>query len=362
LAVAHGLRGRGHEVIVFEEAPTLRTSGAAVSIWFNGAAALTKLGLPLQGIGAPIDRLEQRTVDGVIMFDLDAARLARQFGVAAVTVPRRLLLERLAADLDRSLSFGRAVRSVHVAGRGAFVELDDGEVVDADLVIGADGARSVVRSVFSSDGPPTPTGWVAFQGLSVLPVPLASETKAITIVGDEGYFGLLPAGAGLLQWWFHHRAPSERPAEDLRSILRKRYRRWPDPVPQVLDAITEADIEFWPYVRHRVPKTFVRPGVALIGDAVHAMPPSLAQGASLTLEDAWVLCRELAETADLNAALRSYQRERRWRVAFVSAVASTEVVQGADRPWMRWVTPSSAAVTRTYGFCMRVLGSSLEWR
>jgi FAD-dependent urate hydroxylase len=170
----------------------------------------------------------------------------------------------------------------------------------------------------------------------------------------------MPAGAGLMQWWFHHRAPSERPFRDLKVILQDRYRRWPDPVPQLLDAITDADIEYWPYVRHRVPKTFVRPGVALIGDAVHAMPPSLAQGASLTLEDAWVLCRELTEASDPDVALRSYQRERRWRVALVSAAASTKVVQDADRPWLRWVTPSPAAVTRSYGFCMRVVSSSLK--
>jgi FAD-dependent urate hydroxylase len=358
LSVAHGLRANGHEVVVIEEAPALRTSGAAVSIWFNGAAALTKLGVSLDGIGARIDRLEQRTVEGRVMFSLDAARLARRFGVAAVTVPRRLL-QRLAVDVERSLLFGRRVHSVQVHGHGAAVELDDGEVVDADLVIGADGARSVVRSVFRSDGPAVPTGWVAFQGLSALPLSLADTTKAVTIVGDGGYFGLMPAGDGLLQWWFHHRAPPKRPSGDLTTILRDRYRAWPGPVPQLLEAITEADVEYWPYVRHRVPRTFVGPRVALIGDAVHAMPPSLAQGASLTLEDAWVLNRELAAAVDPEGALRSYQRERRWRVAVVSALAGTKTAQDADRPWLRWVTPSPAALTWTYGRCLRAVSSAL---
>ncbi len=102
--------------------------------------------------------------------------------------------------------------------------------------------------------------------------------------------------------------------------------------------------------------------MALIGDAVHAMPPSLAQGASLTLEDAWVLTRELARGADSYAALRSYQRERHWRVALVSAVASTRTVQDADRPWLRGFTPSRAALTWTYGLCMRAVSNSLASR
>ncbi len=45
LAVARGLRELSHEVVIIEEAPSLRTSGAAVSLWFNGTAALIKLGV-----------------------------------------------------------------------------------------------------------------------------------------------------------------------------------------------------------------------------------------------------------------------------------------------------------------------------
>jgi FAD-dependent urate hydroxylase len=359
LALAQGLRAGGHQVVVIEEAPALRTSGAAISIWFNGAAALNRLGVSLDGLGARIDRLEQRTVEGRVMFDLDAARLARRFGVAAVTVPRRRLLERLAIDLDRDLWFGRGVRSVRPGDGRAVVGLDDGEIVEADLVIGADGAHSVVRSVFSPGGPAAPTGWVAFQGLSALPLPLTAGTKAVTIVGQGGYCGLMPAGEGLLQWWFHHRAPPERPPGQLADLLRERYRRWPDPVPQLLATITDDDIEHWPYVRHRVPRTFVRPGVALIGDAVHAMPPSLAQGASLTLEDAWVLVRELARVADPAAAPRSYQRQRRWRATLVSYVAGTKVAQNADAALFRLTAPPPGALNWAYGLCMRGLSSAL---
>jgi 2-polyprenyl-6-methoxyphenol hydroxylase-like FAD-dependent oxidoreductase len=82
--------------------------------------------------------------------------------------------------------------------------------------------------------------------------------------------------------------------------------------------IVGAGIECWPYVRHRAPARYAGPGVVLIGDAVHAMLPSLAQGVSQTLEDAWVLARELERRPDPADALLAYQRGRRLNVIAVS--------------------------------------------
>jgi 2-polyprenyl-6-methoxyphenol hydroxylase-like FAD-dependent oxidoreductase len=61
--------------------------------------------------------------------------------------------------------------------------------------------------------------------------------------------------------------------------------------------------------------------VALIGDAVHAIPPVLAQGANQSIEDAWVLARELQTAPTVPQALARYQAERRRKVSMVSRAA-----------------------------------------
>jgi 2-polyprenyl-6-methoxyphenol hydroxylase-like FAD-dependent oxidoreductase len=67
--------------------------------------------------------------------------------------------------------------------------------------------------------------------------------------------------------------------------------------------------------------------VVLIGDAVHAIPPVLAQGANQSIEDAWVLCQELEASPLISGALESYQKERRRKVAAVSRVARWQMLR-----------------------------------
>src|SRR5207302_2833691 len=101
LALARGLHAQGQHVTVVEAAYALRTSGATVQIWFNGMAALRNLGISLDGIGQRIDLLEGRCWDGSARSEVNAALLARRFGVPAVTIARRRLLEHLAEGLPQ---------------------------------------------------------------------------------------------------------------------------------------------------------------------------------------------------------------------------------------------------------------------
>jgi 2-polyprenyl-6-methoxyphenol hydroxylase-like FAD-dependent oxidoreductase len=88
LAAAHLLGRGGHRVTVVGEAGRLRTSGAAVSLWFSGATVLPRLTVGAETTGAPTGRLLQGSTDGRIMFDLDASRLAARFGASSLLSPR----------------------------------------------------------------------------------------------------------------------------------------------------------------------------------------------------------------------------------------------------------------------------------
>src|SRR6202035_161026 len=99
LAAARALRADGHEVVVFEQAPGLRRTGAAVTLWSNGTGILGDLGVSLDGVGAPIDVLETRDHRGKVLASVDVARAAARYGHPHICLPRRRLLERLADRL-----------------------------------------------------------------------------------------------------------------------------------------------------------------------------------------------------------------------------------------------------------------------
>src|SRR5690349_13132650 len=116
LALARGLLADGHAVRVFERAPALRTGGAAVTIFSNGAAAAAGLGTPVTGLGARIDTLSFCTPDGRPFARADMTLLRRRTGFGVATVPRAAILERFADGLPPgTVGYGLAVDTVAVS-------------------------------------------------------------------------------------------------------------------------------------------------------------------------------------------------------------------------------------------------------
>jgi len=363
LATARGLTAAGHEVRVFERAPQLRATGGAVTLWSNGIGVLDAFGVDLDGAGRSIDSFEAWRDDGRPIWNIDVARIRRRLGYGALTIPRFRLVERLAATLpDGVVELGRDVTSIEADDDAVRVHFADGTSAAGDVAIGADGYRSVVRRLLIGDEA-RPTGWVTWQGLFATDHPLAAGTVGVNVIGRGGVCGLLPAGAGLLQWWFELRAStSDEIALEPVEMLRKRFGSWRSPVPEIVDQITEA--EAFPHVRHRVPQVWGGLRSTLVGDAAHVMPPALAQGANQSLEDAWVLATTL-KADDVTAGLRSYERARRRRVAAVSRLATIATTQ-QERPWSRVSRLPSRPLTTIYGLALRsasmLLSSPVEQR
>ena len=131
--------------------------------------------------------------------------------------------------------------------------------------------------------------------------------------------------------------------------MRDRFQHYADPVPKVLAAITDAGL--YPHVIHEVPDVWGLARTTLVGDAAHAFPPTLAQGANQTLEDAWMLTRTLTEpSGDLTTALRNYEQRRTRKVRRVSRLARTELTNKPPHPLVRRLAPMipRSLISRAY--------------
>ncbi|MCX5609565.1 MULTISPECIES: NAD(P)/FAD-dependent oxidoreductase [unclassified Streptomyces] len=300
LATAIGLRRAGWAVTVLEGRTALERYGTAFGIHPTAQAALERLGLgeALRAHAVPYRDARIRRPDGTVLAALPLERIERKAGRPELLIARPRLIDALLAELDRT--GGAEI----VYGR----RLTDPAGLEADLVVGADGINSAVRTAyFGRTSGPRAIGSVAWIGIAGFETGVYGETW-----GEGRFFGMTPVEPGRTNWYAT--VPDATTADELRDA----FAGWHDPIPRVL---AETDPATWIRyeMRHLHPAlpAFVAAGrVALVGDAAHAMTPNLGQGACTALLDAEALTRAVAEIAavgpgGLPAALRAYDTERR---------------------------------------------------
>jgi FAD-dependent urate hydroxylase len=382
ISVARALLRDGHDVTVFDRRSNAQAGGGAVTIWSNGETVLQQLGVDMDGAGQLLSSVQVTTSSGHPLATLDVTSMVNRLGAPVRMVPRRVLLARLLEGFPthRIRCDSRAI-GVAALPNGVQVKFEDGSLIDADLLIGADGLHSMVRGVIGAEDP-EPTGWCSWQGLVTLPDVAPSHVAKI-VVGEHGNTGLWPAGGSEVQWWFdlpwsHDFVRPQRPIDAIRS----HFTGWSDSVDLVLAKLTDDDLARSPYphFRHPIPR-HGHGALTLLGDAAHTMPPTLAQGTNQALLDTMVLRKALsdfqkktdARFADLPSALRWYEKTRRRQVMAVSRVASLQVSHGeavlrpaaliSDRlqtwaltTFIRWTSHRrmSAEISRDLGTAMRV--------
>ncbi|MFJ8594121.1 FAD-dependent monooxygenase [Streptomyces sp. NPDC093598] len=306
LTAAVALHRRGLRVTVLERARSLEPVGAAISLAPNALRALDVIGLgdEIRGLAAWSGDGGLRTPSGRWFSRSSAEAAAARFGGPLVLLHRATLIECLAALLPAD-----AVRTDAAAaladsggpGRPARVTTADGEL-EADLVVGADGLRSAVRgALFPRHPGPVYSGFTTWR--VVIPVPGARFASHETW-GRGRIWGTHPLKDGRVYAYGGALTPAGgRAPDDEKSELLRRFGDWHDPIPAVLAATRPEDV-----LRHDVhhiaePLPAYHHGrVALLGDAAHAMPPSLGQGGNQAIEDAVVLAHHCDDLAAYTAA------------------------------------------------------------
>ncbi|GHB26822.1 monooxygenase [Streptomyces viridiviolaceus] len=306
LTAAAALHRGGLQVTVLERAGSLQPIGAAISLSPNALRALDVIGIgdEIRDLAAWQGDGGLRTPGGRWLSRSDADAAAERFGGPLVLLHRATLIDSLAALLPPDAVRTAVTASVADPGdadRPARVRTPDGEL-EADLVVAADGIHSAVRRVLFPRHPgPVYSGFTTWR--VVIPVPgvrFASHESW----GPGRIWGTHPLKDGRVYAYAAAVTPAEGHApDDERAELLRRYGDWHDPIPAVLAAARPEDV-----LRHDVHHiaeplpAYHRGRVALLGDAAHAMPPTLGQGGNQAVEDAIVLAHHHADLAAYTAA------------------------------------------------------------
>jgi len=316
MALGIELRKRGVIVDLVEIDPQWRVYGAGITVNGAGLRAFGNLGvLPaIIAQGACSDGVDLCAPNGMVVAQLPTPRVAGpdipgSGGILRPVLARILSQATLAAGVRVRL--GVSFTKIDAHADAVQVEFTDGSRGSYDLVAGADGLGSQVRSAVFS-GAPTPryTG----QGIWRATVPLVPEiTRACMFMGRLTKAGFNPVSREDMYLFVTDERPlNERiPEAQWLATLKGLLAEFSGPVAKVREALhAQSPIVYRPLEALLVPAPWHRGRVVLLGDAVHATTPHLAAGAAISVEDAIVLTDVLAGAASVDAALQAYHSRR----------------------------------------------------
>ncbi len=352
LAAAIQLARAGVVVDVFEAKPELNALGSGISLQGNALRAFAELGVweearaagyPFDGMGmrapGPQAPVIARNTEGDGGAVVSGVRLPSAMGMPRADLTR--ILHDAAVTAGATVHFGQRVTGVVTGPDHAEPVLESGSAGRYDLVIGADGLHSTVRSALSITTEPEHTGmgiWRAFVSR-----PADVEFTELYYGGPCYIAGYTPTGEDSMYAFLVADAQDhfQLPAAEGAALMIEQSRAYGGPWEQVradLAAGTAAVNYTW-FTHHMVPGPWNRGRAVIIGDAAHSCPPTIAQGAAQGLEDALVLTELLVDRDALDEGLWEAFHDRRLERAAAIIDASVQLAE-----WQRDGVDHSADV------------------
>ena len=336
LAVALFLSRQGHRVTLFERFAEPKPLGSGLLLQPGGQAVLDALGLgaEIRALGRPVHRLfGKETGRGRVVLDVPYAPLGAD--IHAIGIHRAALFGVLLGAVKAArlpIETNIEIAGIDYADGGKpMLQLADGRHLGPfDLVVDALGSRSAIAERLFGPRLHQPLAWGALW--ATLPWPSAGFDQATL---EQRYaranrmIGVLPIGRRALGFPEEAAFFWSLKASDLGRWQAAGLDPWKDEVralwsetAPMLDAIADpAQLVFASYGHHTLALP-VAGRFAIVGDAAHATSPQLGQGANMALLDAAALAAAMAGTDDLELALFSYARARRWHVRLYQALGA----------------------------------------
>jgi 2-polyprenyl-6-methoxyphenol hydroxylase-like FAD-dependent oxidoreductase len=321
------LREAGIEATVYEAHPrTADRMGVFLTLASNGVDALRTIGADERALAAgfPTPWITLRSTSGKHLGE-SRAGVALPDGTTSHTLTRAGLYRALhdeAVSRGIHVEHGKRLVAVEQTGHGIRALFEDGSDAAADVLVGADGVHSTVRTLIDPNAPPPRYVGLISLGGYARGVPVDGEPGSYTMIfGRRAFFGCAPAPDGTV-WWFANLPRRDEPARgeveaisggEWRRTLTEVFAEDAGPAAQLVEA---SDDVMRASPIHSVPHLpfWYTDRMVLIGDAAHAPTPSSGQGASLSIEDAVVLAKCLRDLPDPRQAFARFEALRRPRV------------------------------------------------
>ena len=328
LTCALALARLGVPVRVFEQAPVLAEVGAGITLSPNAARVFIHLGLRdgLDRLGVvPPRQWTQNMQTGDVLVERErGSAMEKQYGAPYTHLHRAdlhsLLAKALLALDPQAILLDHRLEAITSGGKMRFA---GGVEAHGDVVVGADGVKSVVRDQLFASQPPLFTGQVAWRGVVPLEA-LPDDAQALPPgiwIGEKRLFMRYPMRGGTLINYaaFVNLDGWDKEGWSIPSTTRELMGHYADAEPRLkamIKATPSNQLYKWALHAREPLSTWIVGRTTLLGDAAHGMLPFMGQGAATSIEDGLVLARCLAQCAP-DEALRRYEAARLERTTMI---------------------------------------------
>jgi len=340
----------GLRVTVLEKTNEYKPLGGPIQLASNGVGVVQAVSEQLlqhiQSVSRPFWSTTSGIKDGMTgewMFTFDAITqipeqddLPFSLCVDRCDLQRALLdeIDRI-SDTNQIVRLGACVDSFAQSNDGVSVILTTGERVTGDVLVGADGIWSKVRSQLFDEpcssiadrfSVASYTGFKLFSGLPLYSFSEYFDIGYSAFIGPDHYFVVCPDRFGRTQWYaFVKSDPLTGDVQSSKEFLIDIFRDWAPEIRNLIESTDEEEM-VQRYLLDRKPsieKGWSTGCVTLLGDSCHATMPNIGQGTGLAFEDAFVLTELLSQVdcrSQLPGTLQEYYKKRILRTATVQGL------------------------------------------
>lgn len=332
LTAALALQRLGQTVTVYERAAQLGEVGAGITLHPNATKVMAYVGLidalVPNAIAVQHSAIKHFKTNAVLVETKKGAAHVEKFGANLYQIHRADVSAALEAAVrkndPRSIRAGYGLVDFHQTPNNVVMTFENGVTQTADLMIGCDGIKSVVRTKAFSPAPPEFTGRIAYRGI----IPRSAVTDEMIWpgsgiwIGPGRTFGKYLMRSGTLVNYVATVRKDEWAAEGwntpaTHAEMLADFAGWHTHVQELIKRTPLETAIKWGLFAHAPLKTWCQARVAVMGDAAHPMLPFMGQGAAMAMEDGVILARCIAETPDPIEALKRFERARIERATFV---------------------------------------------
>lgn len=323
LTAAAALGQKGHAVDLVEIKPSLDDGGGVgLSLVSNALRALDEIGIADECVahGVPTDSMAMLRPDGSLLLDNPLPRIGGPKWPGSTGIARSVfhgLLKDAALQAGITVRCGTTLDVWTQDDEGVDVRLSDGTARTYDLVVGAEGLYSRLRGQLLPDLGPAFTGQAVWR--APVPRPRGVDRTHLVVGGRHGVVGLCPIGPDLAYIYIVESAPPGLRLEPaiLDRTMAEKLDGYGGVIAEAAGTIGSGTVNYRPLEWILAPAPWGLGRIVMIGDAVHANPPVIAQGAAMGIEDAIVLASELGTADEIGQSLARFIDRRYPRASHV---------------------------------------------